>query len=798
MGSKTQNKGSHQRLRSKAEDYIKNRPDGQYDLNLEDQKTLHELQVYKVELELQNEELLITKAELEASIEKYDSFYDFAPISYFSFTRKGNIIKANLTASAMLNVARPNLLGAKIQKYLSFDSAKLFETTLRKVFETNEKASCQVTIYPVGNEPLYALIQFSSPISEQRCLAVASDITELLRIEEQKHLSDEKFRIISTNIPDHILLQDKNLRYTWVHNPQLGLTAEEMIGKTDYELINHEDASKLTSIKKKVIQTGIPEHINIELPAPDGKTSFFEGSYVPLRGKQGNIEGLIGYFRNITEKVKVENELTQTRSYLEKLINYANAPIIVWNPSSEIVLFNKAFERLTGYEASQVLGVKLDFLFPDQSLVKSRDMIRQTLEGNFLESIEIPILCKNGEVKIVLWNSANIYEKDNKTLISTIAQGNDITQRKKTEHDLIESQRKLGLALENGNIGMWEYDIKDDIITLDDRMKKMMGTGYKTFDGTYKSFERLIMDEDLVLMRNAFKRTIKKGGTFETVIRMSSESRSKTYLIIKGKRYSNENEQGKLIGIGFDITEMQQGSERALLKLNSELARSNKELEQFAYVASHDLQEPLRMVSSFTQMLANHYGDKLDDKANEYIKYAVDGSKRMYDLINSLLAYSRVNTKGKEFETVDLNDIINLVKTNLSLKIETSGAIIETTEIPVIKADRDQMLQLFQNLVSNGIKFSDSVPRIKIASKEYTNHFLFSVRDKGLGIEPQYYKRIFQIFQRLMPRDEYEGTGIGLAVCKRIVERHGGHIWVESKPGEGSTFWFTLKKIQSE
>jgi PAS domain S-box-containing protein len=795
MGNRIKRDNGHS-LRVRAEERLKEGIPGQK--HADDQKLLHELQVHKVELELQNEELLGTKAELELSIKRYDDFYDFAPIPYFSFNRQGTILEVNLTATSKLNVARSYLLGKKFKKFLTAESSRIFEATILKVFETKEKASCQVTIHSDGLAPLYALIQFSSPVSDNKCLAVASDITELLRIEEQKHISDEKFRIISTNIPDHILLQDNDLRYTWVHNPQLGLTVEEMIGKTDFELTNFDDAVKLTNLKREVLQTGISQYVNLSLIDKTGNRNYFEGSLIPLRNSRDNIEGLIGFFKNVTERINVENELSRTRNYLEQLINYANAPIIVWNPSSEIVLFNKAFERLTGYEGIEVLGEKLDFLFPGKSMDKSKDMIRQTQNGNFWESIEIPILCKNGDTKIVLWNSANIYEKDNKTLISTIAQGNDITSRKKVENDLTESQRKLGLALENGNIGVWEYDIEKDILTLDERMKKIFGVGARPFDGSFKSFEKFVMEEDLRQMRDAFNRTIEKGRTFETVIRTNTRSRSKTFITLKGRRYSDENEPTRLIGVGFDITEMQKGSERALFKLNTELARSNKELEQFAYVASHDLQEPLRMVSSFTQMLAQRYGDKLDENANEYIHYAVDGSKRMYDLINGLLAYSRVNTKGKEFEAIDLTDVLGEVQRNLRLSIEKSGAVIMVDDMPVINADGNQMMQLFQNLIANGIKFSNSTPKIKITSKEYTHHYLFSVKDEGVGIEPQYFERIFQIFQRLLPRDEYEGTGIGLAICKRIVERHGGHIWVESEPGKGSTFWFTIRKNLSE
>ncbi|MFZ0281617.1 MAG: ATP-binding protein, partial [Bacteroidales bacterium] len=220
----------------------------------------------------------------------------------------------------------------------------------------------------------------------------------------------------------------------------------------------------------------------------------------------------------------------------------------------------------------------------------------------------------------------------------------------------------------------------------------------------------------------------------------------------------------------------------------------NKDLEHFAYVISHDLQEPLRMVSNFTQLLNQRYGDKLDENARDYIKFAVEGSERMFNLINGLLAYSKINLRGKEFRMVDINGVLDEVVKNLRYMIEKKMAAIKIVNMPALYADRSQMIQLFQNLVSNSIKFSPDSPKITVNSEEQDEFYLFSVKDEGIGIEEQFFERIFQIFQRIDRVEEYEGTGIGLSVCKRIVERHGGRIWIESKRGTGSTFWFTIKK----
>jgi PAS domain S-box-containing protein len=225
------------------------------------------------------------------------------------------------------------------------------------------------------------------------------------------------------------------------------------------------------------------------------------------------------------------------------------------------------------------------------------------------------------------------------------------------------------------------------------------------------------------------------------------------------------------------------------------LARSNVELEQFAYVASHDLQEPLRMISSYTQLILRRYGERLDSDAREFMDFVVDGATRMKQLIEDLLAYSRVGTRGKEFTLHACETLLQKALTNLRAAIENSGAVVTYDPLPTLDVDDMQLVQLLQNLVGNAIKFRGAeAPRIHIAVQEDDEHWSFAVEDNGIGIERQYFDRIFMVFQRLHNKSEYPGTGIGLAICKKVIDRHGGRIWVESKPGEGSRFCFALPK----
>ncbi len=287
--------------------------------------------------------------------------------------------------------------------------------------------------------------------------------------------------------------------------------------------------------------------------------------------------------------------------------------------------------------------------------------------------------------------------------------------------------------------------------------------------------------------RHGFWRHLKKNGEL-IIVEVTAHA----------MEYNNRHARMVVVN---DVTLQKQG-EILMKQLNidlqkraSELSASNAELERFAYIASHDLQEPLRMVSSFLQLLKKKYQDRLDDKANQYIHFAVDGAERMKILIFDLLEYSRLGFGKENFGEVDLGQVIKEVKRVFAEKIKNAGAHIEAGLLPVVLADKVQMVQLFQNMVSNALKYRRSEqPLIRIESREMPEHWLFIVRDNGIGIDPLYFEKIFIIFQRLHTRSEYSGTGIGLAICKKIVERHGGKIWVESEIEKGSSFFFTIRK----
>jgi chemotaxis family two-component system sensor kinase Cph1 len=287
--------------------------------------------------------------------------------------------------------------------------------------------------------------------------------------------------------------------------------------------------------------------------------------------------------------------------------------------------------------------------------------------------------------------------------------------------------------------------------------------------------------------------TVQSGGQWqgETMLKRQSGEEFPSWMNVTGAK-DGKGVVTHIIVEFSDITTFKQ-TQQALVSRTDELARSNRELEQFAYVASHDLQEPLRMVASYTQLLARRYKDKLDEDANEFIHYAVDGAMRMQALINDLLMISRVGTRGKPLQPCESGLSLEHALINLRMAIEEAGAEVTHDPMPRVMADISQLTQLLQNLIGNAVKFhSGEKPRIHVGAQRRGHDWVISVKDNGIGIAPEFFERIFVIFQRLHGKQEYPGTGIGLAVCKKIVERHGGMIWVESEPGQGATFLFTL------
>jgi PAS domain S-box-containing protein len=382
----------------------------------------------------------------------------------------------------------------------------------------------------------------------------------------------------------------------------------------------------------------------------------------------------------------------------------------------------------------------------------------------------------------------------------------DITSHKKAETELrqvttlLEAQRqRLRNLIANVPGVVWEAygepDAADQRIDfVSDYVTILLGYSIKEWTKTPNFWLKIVHPDDQKRAAEETSVIFNSGGSGTVQFRwMTKDRRPIPVEAHSAVIFDKDGQPIGMRGVTMDISERIK-QQNILSRYARQLRRSNEELQQFAYIASHDLQEPLRMVASYLELLEKRYGDELDDDAHDFIAFAVDGAMRMKTLISDLLAYSRLESRQGEFEQFNLGIELNNVRDNLRLTIEETGALITTDELPTITADKAQVSQLFQNLVSNALKFKspDRPPEIHIGAECINGEWRFSLSDNGIGIESDYLDRIFVIFQRLHTKAEYPGTGIGLAICKRVIDHHGGRIWVDSQPGKGTTFYFTI------
>ena len=527
-----------------------------------------------------------------------------------------------------------------------------------------------------------------------------------------------------------------------------------------------------------------------------------------------------------------ERALRLAGVYNRSLIEASLDPLATIGPDGKITDVSTATEQVTGYSRGELIGRDFSDYFTEPE--KARAGYEQVFRDGIVRDYALEIRHRDGHVTPVLYN-ASVYRDEEGSVIGVFAAARDVTARKRAEDLARRSARELAVRNRIADVFLTVPDEEmyaNVLAIILEVMESKFGVfGYIDEHGALivPTMTRTVWDKCQVPdKRFVFPREIWGCSSWPRAIRQrqticlnepsaltpeghititrhislplihQNEVVGLIQIANKETDYTEEDIAlleaiGRAIAPVLDARLKRERQEERLKRLLADLERSNRELEQFAYVASHDLQEPLRMVASFTQLLGERYKGKLDQDADDFIRYAVDGANHLQALINDLLSYSRVSTRGKAFEPTDCETVLARVHANLLAMIEETGAILVHDPLPTVVADETQMVQLFQNLVHNAIKFRrDEAPRIHVAAHREGDEWVFSVRDNGIGIDAQYFDRIFAIFQRLHGKEEYPGTGIGLAVCKRIIERHGGRIWVESQPGKGSVFYFTL------
>ena len=602
-------------------------------------------------------------------------------------------------------------------------------------------------------------------------LKVTRDMTD--RYERERELESELRRVFG-RISDAFYAVDRDFRITHVNE-----RAEELLRRSEDELLGERlwdvfpSAAEIDEVWD-AFQTAMnsQEATSYELHY-DTLGFWVEANLYPSE------TGISVYFRDVTERKERERELEQYRTIVETI----DDGVYVVDDESRFRLVNGAHAELTGYDREELLGAHAS-LVTDGDYVglaeDARDRLRT--EDAAATTIETEIVTSDGE-RIPVETRFSLLSLD-EGRDGRVGVVRDISKRKEHERALEESERRYRTLVENfpnGSVGLYDEELTytvvggevldelgvspDDVVGTtiherypDDLVDEIEPYFGAVFDGESNAFEIDVGDRHLL--------------AHTLPVRNADDEIYAGMLMVQ------------------DITERRE--------YRRKLEESNERLEQFASLASHDLQEPLRMITSYLHLIEKRYGDELGEDGAEFLEFAVDGAERMREIIDGLLEYSRVETRGDPFESVDLTTVLEDVREDLQVRIEESDAEIATGRLPLVEGDRSQLRQVFQNLLSNAIAYSgDDPPRIEVSAERDGDQWVVSVRDEGIGVDPDDQGRIFEAFKRLHSHDEHPGTGIGLALCRRIVERHGGEIWLDSEPGEGSTFSVRLPAARS-
>ncbi len=622
-----------------------------------------------------------------------------------------------------------------------------------------------------------------------------------------------------------------------------GVARESFIGKTVQDLFSEtpEVAAKHHAADEDLWRNPGTRSYELPVPVHDGSIRYTLNYKATFAGDDGNVAGLIGTIIDITERKHAEQrqaiEHRVTRLLADSETLRAAMPGILaafceslglacgarwsmdataggfrceetWATDDPQIAAFLAASRERIYQPGQVGFIRrvlgsgrpawIVDLTVDESFLRGKEAARAGLRSAFA----LPIRLGEQVLGAMEFFHREKRPPDEWLLETGVALGNRIglfVARKEAEHELRASEARFRSLTALSSDWYWEQDEQFRLTFMSSMLGERTGLDAASYIGRKRWDQPALnlTEGDWDRHRAQLERH-EPFSDFE--MERPGPDGNSVWLSISGEPVFDEGGHFRgYRGVGTDITERKRA--QAVLKAAyDELARSNAELQQFAYVASHDLQEPLRMIGSYTQLLERRYGDRLDRDAREFMNFIVDGATRMKQLIEDLLAYSRVGTRGKELRPVQAQAVLDKVLVNLRAAVESSGAAITHDSLPEVNADDTQLVQLLQNLIGNAIKFrkEEEPLRIRVGVEDAGGEWCFSVADNGIGIEPQYFERIFLVFQRLHTRDEYPGTGIGLAICKKVVERHGGRIWVESAPGKGSKFYFTLPKIQKE
>jgi PAS domain S-box-containing protein len=592
------------------------------------------------------------------------------------------------------------------------------------------------------------------------------DITDRKHAEEKLRRSEAMLRAILDQMPSAVTVRDAQTGALIISNARSQEIMGTLVDSADqfarYRGF-HPDGRPYQAedwpLSRSLASGEVVHAEEVTYQQNDGTRITLSINSAPVRDPQGQTALAVAVFDDVTQRKRADEQLERSRQRLNEFLTSIQDDFYVLDRDWNFVYASRLFTSKIGKEPEDFVGNNIWEMFPKHVGTAFEENFRAAMEKREVRRFEI-----GGKYTSAWYRMTAFPSNEGITVLGT-----DITDRKRAEEEI-------------ANLAKFPTENPNPILRVqtDGRLTYANTASQELLDKWACKFIGYLPEE----LRDFI--TIAAADNLNKTVDVPCNDKIYSIMIVPIV-------EGGYINIyGRDITDRKR-AEESLKLLAEDLRRSNAELEQFAYVASHDLQEPLRMISSYVQLLARRYQGKLDNDADEFIHFAVDGAKRMQNLINDLLSYSRVGTRTNPLVPVSAENILKEALANLQFLIEENGAEITYQPLPVVRGDFPQLVTVFQNLVGNAIKFRGAEPPcIHIEARQAEEEWIFSVRDNGIGIDPKFAERIFVIFQRLNDRAAYPGTGIGLAICKRVIQRHGGRIWVESGPGEGATFYFTL------
>jgi PAS domain S-box-containing protein len=733
-----------------------------------------------------------------------------APDAMVVVNQSGAIVLLNVQAEKQFGYSRDELVGQKVKNIIP-------EGFAERLIADGTRTAADALAQQIGtgieliarrkNGTEFPIEIMLSPLESAEGTLITAAIRDIsVRRAAEKHLGqmEGRYRGLLEAAPDAMVVVNQTGEIVLLNvqaEKQFGYSRDELVGQKVKNIIPEGFAERLIADGTRSAADALAQQIGtgIELIAQRKNGSEFpiEIMLSPLESAEGTL--VTAAIRDISVRRAAEKHLAQMEGRYRGLLEAAPDAMVVVNPAGEIVLLNVQAEKQFGYQRDELVGQKVKNIIPEgfaeRLIADGTRSAAEALAQQIGTGIELIARRKNRSafpIEIML----SPLESAEGTLVTAAIR--DISRRKAAEKHLAQMEGRYRGLLEAAPDAMVVVNQSGAIVLLNVQAEKQFGysrdelIGQKVKNIIPQGFAERLVADALRSVEDALAQQIGTG------IELMGRRKDSTEFPIELMLSPLESAEGILVTAAVRDITTRKKAEADLLSKVEELNRSNEELGQFAYIASHDLQEPLRMVASYTQLLSRRYKGKLDSDADEFIAFAVDGASRMQRLIQDLLAYSRVGTKGRDLLDISSEDALQQALLNLRGAIGEKGALVTHDPLPSVLADEMQLVQLFQNLVGNAIKYQKSgIPKVHIsAAKNGGKKWTFSVKDNGLGIDSQYFERIFGMFQRLHKREEFAGTGIGLAICKKIVERHGGSISVESRPGHGSTFSFALAESE--